>query len=133
MYKQPKLKWNFESNIVLLKAKLGLTFCAILFFQIKLSTAVFTSYKSRNSSSSIKALVQSNRSRVSLNKVTKILSMTVADVLLCRGTNLNIYFPASRTAFYSQSFLGHDVAVGVGVIENMLRFSKRNHRARLNI
>ena len=28
--------------------------------------------------------------------------MTVADVLLCRGTNLNINFPASRTAFYSQ-------------------------------
>ena len=47
-------------------------------------------------SSSIKALVQNNRLRVSLNKVTKILSMTVADVLfkLCRGTNLNINFPA---------------------------------------
>ena len=70
---------------------------------------VFTSYKSRNSSSSIKALVQSNIFRVSLNKVTKILSMTVVNVLLCRGTNLNTNFSASRTAFYSQSFLGHGV------------------------
>ena len=55
---------------------------------------VFTSYKSRNSSSSIEALVQRNRFRVSLNKVTKILSMRVVNVLLCRGTNLNINFPA---------------------------------------
>ena len=65
---------------------------------------VFTSYKSRNSSSLIKALVQSDRARVSLNKVMKILAI-----------NLNINFPASKTAFYSQSFLGYDVPGGVGV------------------
>ena len=48
---------------------------------------VFTSYKSRNSSSSIKALVQSNIFRVSL----------IGNVLLCRGTNVNINFRGPRS------------------------------------
>ena len=72
----------------LLKAKLGLTFCDVLFFQIKIhgsphkDAANFQMYLHRtnqlNSSSSIKALVEiSNRFRVSLNKVKKILSMTL--------------------------------------------------------
>ena len=39
--------------------------------------------------------------------------MRVVNVLLC--TNVNINVSASRTTFYSQSFLGHDVAVDVGV------------------